>query len=317
MDRGKYGCWTLNLFIFVMLFSVPEAFADDLEKLLLELPQVEIIGKKDLDQRFVKEDIKPDDFKLDNVETESKKEDSNILVSSAYGQFNSEIFDLKQSLRTEQMYYSTELSISDSDGERDNSQFTSYRPRFSFELPVNKENEFIFDMNYFDKAMGLPGPVDAQTPASKRRNTSTKISSTLKHRQDDVCLTFTPYYWFSVLNDTAGPGYKDKLLGARGGVEYNENSLNIDIYQDRLDKNYERLRMLANFRLAALDLTDQWQLILGTDIFAEEEFGQRPAPFAEFVFVMKKTIYFISLPWSASLSRLFSAIYILTRITLK
>lgn len=285
MDRKKLSGITVVFFIYTFVF-VGKLYAEDLKKPLLQLPRVDVIEDKDYDQTFMESIFESERFiAASENDQHPKTEDSSGFFNAAYGRFNSKLFDLMQSARTDRFYYSAKVSVNDSNGERTNSKFTTYRPTFKLGMPFDQENEFIFNLNYFNKIIDLPGMVNNPTPSAKRRNTDLDISTVIQHEEDGFQWAFEPYYEFSVMNDDLfRPDFKNKVFGSKLNVDIEGNIFNINAYQDRLINYYEQMIIDAKFRHRRIDLNDQWQLTLGANLFAQENFGQRPAPFIEFIF---------------------------------
>ncbi len=287
MDKREISARTLIMIIIYGMFAPPSGFtAEDLKKPLLELPQVNIVGKKSFEQIFVEKDFRPDEFGLEKDATEDIEEDSSGFLSIGYGRFNSKIGEIAQSARTQSLYYSAKVSVNDVDAEILNSQFTTYQPSFKLGVLLNEENEFVFKMQYFDKIMGLPGKIDAPTPNSKRRNSDFEVSTQLIYSRDDYYqISLEPYYGTSTLNeDITRRDFKNERVGGRIEIDSDEHDFNIDIYQNRLISHYEQAAFDAKLRIAPLYFGDKWQLNLGANVFGQERFGQRPAPFVELIF---------------------------------
>ncbi|MCP4650731.1 MAG: TonB-dependent receptor [PVC group bacterium] len=259
-----YGAWG----------SAGISYGEDLKKPSLEIPQVNI-------------DSSPEElmFEADIEDNEEVIDDSHGTVNIAYGRFRSSLYDLETSARNENFYHSFRLSVNTADGERDNSQFSTYRPSFELGIPFDQENEFVFKMKYFDKIMGLPGKMDALTPSAKRRNSDFQVSGQLTHGLENGTISIEPYYGHSLLNeDIMRRNFKNKMAGMRVDTEVYGNTLDFNIYQNRLIDNYEQTVADARLRLMPLSWGDKWQLLLGANAFAQDDFGQRPAPFVELTF---------------------------------
>ena len=216
--------------------------------------------------------------------TQSKEKNFGFL-NVAYGRFNSSLYDLEQSSRTDSFYYTLRMSVNDVRGERDNSEFVTYRPGFELGIPFDQENEAVFRLDYFDKAVELPGKMDMITPSAKRRNTDYEVSGQLLHRFPSWQMSVEPYYGTSAMTENLGrEDFKHKVVGAKIGTVADDVSVDFNIYKNTLTYHYEQLLADAKMRWAAVELDDHWQLQLGIDVFAQERFGQRPSPFIELVY---------------------------------
>lgn len=291
MDKRKIGYVTIVIIYLCSVFWEEKIFAEDLiKKPFLKLPEVNIVGKKKPDYVLVdKKDVQPEEFDLKSEEeNDATGQESTGYLTCAFGRFQSNLCDLKQSARTENFYYTFQASINDSNGERQNSYFTIYRPRLNLGLPLDLENELVFRLNYFDKIMGLPGKVDEVTLEAKRRTSNFESLTSWTYNTDFGQIGLEPYYSCSAINeDITRPNFKNKVAGMRLNIEADENMINFDLYKNRLLNYYEQMIFKAHFGFAPLQLSDNGELFLGMNVFAQERFGQRPAPFLEIIF--KKT----------------------------
>jgi len=258
---------------------------EDMTKPVLELPQVNIAQPEGYEQQvFKQQDVFTEKFSASG-QNEAGQEESSGFVNVAYGRFDSSIYDVVHSARTDKFYYSLQVNINNENGERQNSDFKISHPKLKLGIPFDAENELIFKTQYFNKSMGLPGKMDAPTIDSKTKNSDFKISTQVNHAITDGQLSLEPYYGLSVVNpNMMRTDFKNNTVGAKMDIEVDENVFNFDLYQERLINYYEQVIFDAKVRLRPLELNDKWQLVLGTNIFAQEEFGQRPAPFAELIF---------------------------------
>ncbi|MBU1045411.1 MAG: hypothetical protein KJ915_13575 [Candidatus Omnitrophica bacterium] len=285
MDQSK--CKYSRLIIIIScLLCVSQCFAEELEKPLVKLPQVNITGQEDIDYPFGNSGIISAELVAQSTLNESPKQDeAQGFFNSSYGSFDSKLFEFEHSIKSEKFYYNAYMKVMDNGGDRDNSQFTAYTPSFRLGIPFYQENELVFDFDYFDKKMGLPGKTTMPTLNAERRNSDILSSFSLIHKQDDASLKFTPYYGQSIFNDDlAREDFKNKISGFK--LELANESLIFDInaYQNKLINHYKAATGSADIKTNSIDLTDQWRTILGIDLFAQEEFGQRQSPFIELVY---------------------------------
>jgi len=262
------------------------AYAEDIKKPLLQLPQVTIVGEKSNPQLFADGEVKPDTHAYPNeAESSALEKESSGFVNVSYGRFDTRLLEVKHSERTPSFYYTGQLDINSSDGERANSAFTTYRPGLQLGMPVGEENGVVFITDYFDKIMELPGPVDAPTGDAKRRNTDLKMSLMAHHAEGDTRVNIAPYYEFSLMdNDIVPADFRHKVAGIRADIEADGNVVNVDLYQNRLMDIYDEVILDSKIRVRPLEFNDQWSLVIGANIFSQEMFGQRPSPFAELIF---------------------------------
>ncbi len=166
MDKRKYR-FILLIVSSIVLGSVGTGVcADELKKPLIKLPQVNIAGQEKPDQLFQDRGIIPADMVEEYYREEAPKEETQGFMTGSYGSVDSKLFELQHRMKAETFYYNAYLKIKDSGGHRDNDQYTSYRPNFKLGIPFYAENELVFDINYFDKIMGLPGKTDMMTLSS-------------------------------------------------------------------------------------------------------------------------------------------------------
>jgi len=287
MDRRKYQPLKIIIILSACWLLLPDVCSsDDFKKPLLKLPEVNIVdGQKNEELSFLGESDNRY-FGIDEkIEAKKTQEESSGFLSGAYGRFNSKMFEILQSSKTENFYYSTHFKFNDSDGSRDNSRFTEYQPDFSFGMPLDGGNEFLFKMEYFYKDMELPGKITSPILNQKRKNTDFKISTDFLHDFDELSLKLTPYFEHTSFNDAPSrDDFKNRVVGARAEFSADEDILDVDIYQTRLIKHHERIILDAKIRLEAIELSDNLQLKSGANIFAQEGFGQRPAPYLELIF---------------------------------
>ncbi|MFH2138951.1 MAG: hypothetical protein ABII88_10670 [Candidatus Omnitrophota bacterium] len=273
MFKRKIICYTVIVLLFIAAINTVKVYGEDLKKPLLDLPHV------------VGDDLLPDAFMPEESREKTGIEDSSGFFSFAYGRFHSSTYDIKQSARGDNFYYTARINIDDSGGERDNSKFTTYRPSFELGIPFDRENEAVFKVNYFNKIMNLPGKMDALTPGAKRKNTDFEISAQFIRGLDNGQVKIEPYYGRSILDeDINRRDFRNKLLGTRINFEADENEVKIDAFDNKLVDRYEHLITDAKIRLKPIPLDEQWQFRLGANIFAQEGFGQRPSPYVELMF---------------------------------
>ncbi|MBU1086046.1 MAG: TonB-dependent receptor [Candidatus Omnitrophica bacterium] len=285
MDQAK--CKHSLLIIFIScLFWVNPGHAEELEKPLIKLPQVNIIGQQDTDYPFENSGIISADLVAQSSLNESPKQDeSQGFLTSSYGSFDSKLFEVEHSLKSEMFYYNAYIQIKGSDGDRDNSQFIAYKPNLSVGIPFYQENELLFNFDYFDKKMGLPGRTTLPSLNAERRNSDMVSSFSLIHKQDDSSFKFTPYYDLSIFNDDlVREDFKNKLYGLKLELANEALILDINAYQNRLVNHYKAGAGSADIKTNSIDLNDQWRAVLGINLFAQEEFGQRQSPFVELVY---------------------------------
>ena len=239
----------------------------------------------------VARDLRPEELMLhENLLIDKPNEDSFGFINVAYGRFYSSLYDLEQSSRTDSFYYKLKMSVNDVQGERQNAEFVSYRPSFELGIPFDQENEAVVKMYYFDTTMELPGRMDMVTTYSQRRNTDYEISGKLIHRFPSWKMVIEPYYGTSIMNEDLGrEDFKHKVVGTRLESESDNVNVDFNIYQNTLTHHYEQTMADASIRWTPLELNDGWQVQLGIDAFAQENFGQRPSPFIEFLYKYSDT----------------------------
>ncbi|MBU4305147.1 MAG: TonB-dependent receptor [Candidatus Omnitrophica bacterium] len=265
--------------------NVNPALAEDVKKPLLQLPQVDIVGKRNLDPAFIKGDFKIEEFLPQEDDARKKDEVSTTSISNAYGRFATNLYDIIQTARAKNFYYTAQLNINDVGGERPNSRFTTYQSSFTLGFLKEETEDISFTARYFNKIMELPGPDDAPTLNAKRKNNSATIEGTFRHSGDGIDTMIQPYYTLSDLNDDVSrPDFRNKVMGARMNIEADETVFDVNVYQDQLEDYYEQMIAGAKIRLQPFVFGEEWRLVLGANLFAQEEFGQRTAPFAEMVF---------------------------------
>jgi hypothetical protein len=285
MDKRKYRIILLNLSIICFLSLTGNVFADDFEKPFLKLPQVNITGQDGQDFEFSEGGIIPAEMVSAALIEEPAESQTQGFVTSSYGNFNSKMFEVKHAMQAESFYYNAYLKAEDSNGDRDNTQFSLFEPRLKVGMPFYGENEIVYDLQYFDKKMGLPGKTDMVTLDSERRNSDVYTSFRLNHQQEDTGFGIEPYYGLSIFNDAAGrEDFKNKVVGVKFKNENEFFTIDANAYQNRLINEYERAITSAEIRSNVFELSDELEMVLGINAFAQEEFGQRPAPFIEFVF---------------------------------
>ncbi|MFH2145557.1 MAG: TonB-dependent receptor [Candidatus Omnitrophota bacterium] len=232
------------------------------------------------DKRFLGSGI---DFEAEKKA--NKTEQSSNSANFAYGRFQSSLYDIFQSSRTDSFYYTLLINVEDSNGERPNSFYTRTQPAFKVGVLLDEENELIFKTSYFEKTMGLPGAFSARTLGSERKNYNFRLSSQFMHTSLDKQIVFEPYHEGSALNDNLQrEDFRNTISGAKVGMDIDGNTLNINLYERQLEHYYRQTILDSQFKLRPLDLSDRWQMSSGGSIFCQEEFGQRLAPFLEVIF---------------------------------
>jgi hypothetical protein len=248
------------------------AYAEDIKKPLLQLPQVTIVGEKSNPQLFADGEVKPDTHAYPNeAESSALEKESSGFVNVSYGRFDTRLLEVKHSERTPSFYYTGQLDINSSDGERANSAFTTYRPGLQLGMPVGEENGVVFITDYFDKIMELPGPVDAPTGDAKRRNTDLKMSPDGSSRRGRY-----PGQYSSLLCNfrlwtmiSFRLYFRHKVAGIRADIEADGNVVNVDLYQNRLMDIYDEVILDSKIRVRPLEFNDQWSLVIGANIFSQ------------------------------------------------
>ncbi|MFH1460278.1 MAG: hypothetical protein ABIG64_07940 [Candidatus Omnitrophota bacterium] len=288
MDRAKVIlAGLIVLFIgglCLINMNEPSVFAEEFKKPLLKLPEVSIIASDDRAQAFLDADVKAEEFDI-KEEAPVQKEESSGFISSAFGRFNTQYYDLKQSVKLKNFYYTAKLNIKNTSGDRANTEVSLYTPSLILGFPFDVENEFIFSLDYFDKTMGLPGKTDNVTLDAKRRNSDLKLSGALEYNLNDLKLNLKPYYNYSILNNDVGlEDFRHKIVGTYLRVDFDNVFFDIDISENRLLTYYNQVVAHGRLRLESLDIIDNGKILAGLNLFAQEKFGQRPSPFVEFIY---------------------------------
>jgi len=286
MDKRETICVPVIIVLLATFVLAGNSFAEeDMTKPNLELAQAGIAQPEGYEPPGVKQqDIFTEKFS-GSGQNEAGQEESSGFVNIAYGRFDSSIYDVVHSARTDKFYYSLQVNMNKDNGQRPNSDFTASSPRLKLGIPFDEENELIFKVQSFNKNMGLPGKTDNPTLDSKTKNSDFKFSAQVNHAITDGQLSLEPYYGVAVVNpNMMSADFKNNTAGAKMDIEVDENVFNFDLCQERLINYYEQMILNAEVRLRPWELDDKWQLVLGTNIFAQEEFGQRPAPFAELIY---------------------------------
>ncbi len=285
MDQKKYRFIRLIFAISLLMVVCKQSCAEEMEKPLIKLPQVNIIGQEDSDDPFNSSGIISADIVAQSASNKEPHDQSQGFLTSSYGSFESKLFELDHSIKSDIFYYNAYIKVEDSNQDRDNSKSTVYQPKFTFGIPFYDENEFIFNIDYFDKKMGLPGKTSAITLDAERRTSDTLSSLSLIHKQEDSNFKIQPYYNLSVFNDDLSrEDFKNKVIGLKVAGANQAMIFDLDTYQNRLSNHYKYGVGLINLRTNSIEINDRWHAVLGVNGFIQEQFGQRSSPFVELVF---------------------------------
>lgn len=285
MDQSKCRFILLSIAIILLISLERKAYSDELQKPLIKLPQVNITGQKDIDDPFENNGIISAEMVPESALEETPKDETQGFISSSYGSFDTKLLELEHAMKADIFYYNAYFKFEKSAGDRENSHYTAYQPKLIAGIPFYEENELTVNFDYFDKTMGLPGKTDMLILNAERRNTDALSSFSLIHKEADVSLKFEPYYGVSLFNDyLTREDFKNKVVGLKFESENEVLMLDVDAYQNRLISHYEYAILRADIRTQSIDVADRWRAIAGINTFAQEKFGQRPAPFIELVF---------------------------------
>ncbi|RKY36648.1 MAG: hypothetical protein DRP78_03135, partial [Candidatus Omnitrophota bacterium] len=274
-------CISVSIVLGFIFLTQKNAAAQELVDSLLELPQVNIIACRHNEENILDKQLYPGhtDF-IDDVGFSQLSANTGFL-SAAFGRFNSESFQLMQSAKTKNFYHSFWFENIDSRGERCNGQFRVYDSGFRLGLPFDNQNELVLKMDYFDKIMGLPGRVNLPTSQDNRRTIHFKSAIQFNPKQG---VSVEPYYDGASVNDALErPDYRSSIIGMKVAIKNDLFSADIHHYKTQLKNCYGQNNLDAGLRFVEMNFLRGYKLVLGSDLFYQQYFGERISPFAELI----------------------------------